>query len=175
METSLPGQMPDQVDKVLAQWAAAAPAVNVAPMAVMSRLFRLVKRVEKEMARRFRDHGLQEGEFDLLATLYRAGPPCALTPQQLVHAILLSSAAMTHRLDRLEAAGFVRREANPEDRRSVVVVLTGAGQAALLRALGDYLDVMESFLAPLDAADRARLAGLLKAMLLYPDGDGGVL
>jgi len=168
-------EMPDQVDKVLAQWAAVAPGVDVSPMAVMSRLFRMGKRVEKEMARRFRDHGLQEGEFDLLATLYRSGPPCALTPQQLVHAILLSSGAMTNRLDRLEAAGFVRREANPEDRRSVVVVLTEAGRGALLSALGNYLGALESFLAPLDSAGRAQLAGLLKTMLLHPDGDGGVL
>ena len=54
---------------------------------------------------------MHEGEFDVLATLYRSGAPYALNPQKLVEALLLTSGAMTNRLDRLEEAsgnGYVQ-------------------------------------------------------------------
>jgi DNA-binding MarR family transcriptional regulator len=72
----------------------------------------------------FAEHGLQPGEFDVLATLRRSGAPHALTPTALYEAAMLSSGGMTNRIDRLEAAGLIERRKHPTDRRGVLVALT---------------------------------------------------
>ncbi|MCD0501796.1 MarR family winged helix-turn-helix transcriptional regulator [Bordetella petrii] len=161
--------MRDHVDFVISQWHEQCPDLDVAPMAVFSRLFRLHTLAVREVDATFRKHDLHQGEFDVLATLYRAGPPHALNPQALVSALLLSSGAMTNRLDRLETAGLLVREPNPGDRRSVVVSLTPPGLRLIKAALGDYLQELEQLLAPLPAADRKRLALLLRRLLSAHD------
>src|SRR5205085_1527378 len=77
----------------------------------------------------FAAHGLQLGEFDVLAALRRQGPPYRLSPGALLRATLVTSGTMTNRLDRLEQAGLVRRAPDPEDKRGVLVSLTAAGGA----------------------------------------------
>ncbi len=168
--------MKDHVDLVLAQWAQQRPDLDVSAMAVCSRLFRMNIVAARNADRAFRAHGMHQGEFDLLATLFRAGPPYSLSPQQLTDALLRSSGAMTHRLDRLESAGLISRNPNPDDRRGVIVSLTAQGQRALRQVLDDYLDEMEKTLAPLNAAERRQLAGLLKRLLAEHDrhAPGGV-
>ncbi|AHV93926.1 marR family protein [Bordetella holmesii 44057] len=145
-------------------------------MAVCSRLFRMNIVAARNADRAFRAHGMHQGEFDVLATLFRAGLPYSMSPQQLIGALLLSSGAMTNRLDRLESAGLIARSPNPEDRRSVLVSLTQQGQRALRHVLEAYLDEMEQTLAPLNASERRQLAGLLKRLLAPHDqhAPGGV-
>jgi len=159
----------DHVDFVLAQWTRERPDLDVSPMAVFGRIFRLTTLVMRDVEHTFRQHGIQQGEFDLLATLYRAGPPYALSPQQLVDALLLSSGAMTHRLDRLEQAGLVSRRPNPDDRRGVIVSLTEPGRATIGQAVQTYMAQLEAALAPLPPADRKRLATLLHRLLADHD------
>jgi len=161
--------MRDHVDFVLSQWHAQCPGLDVSPMAVFSRLFRLHTLAAREADTAFRQHGLHQGEFDVLATLYRSGPPHTLNPQALVSALLLSSGAMTHRLDRLEQAGLLAREPNPDDRRSVMVSLTPQGLRVTKAVLGDYLAELEQLLAPLAAPDRKQLATLLRRLLAAHD------
>ncbi len=159
----------DHVDFVLAQWAGERPDLDVSPMAVLSRVFRLHTLAMRDIDRTFRQHGIQQGEFDLLATLYRAGPPYALSPQQLIEALLLSSGAMTNRLDRLEQAGLVARRPNPDDRRGVIVSLTPPGRNTIRRAVEDYVAHLDGMLAPLSPTERNRLAGLLRKLLAGHD------
>ncbi|AZY49859.1 MarR family winged helix-turn-helix transcriptional regulator [Bordetella avium] len=161
--------MKDHVDFVLSQWADERPDLDVSPMAVCARLFRVNVLATRNAERAFRAHGLHQGEFDLLATLARSGPPYALCPQQLICALLLSSGAMTHRLDRLEAAGFVERSPNPNDRRGVIVSLTDLGQHTLQQVMADYLAELNHTLAPLNPAERRQLASLLKRLLIEHD------
>ncbi|HYG42153.1 MAG TPA: MarR family transcriptional regulator [Bordetella sp.] len=161
--------MRDHVDFVLSQWRGQCPGLNVSAMAVFSRLFRLHTLAAREVDTTFRKHGLHQGEFDVLATLYRSGPPHTLNPQALVNALLLSSGAMTNRLDRLEQAGLLAREPNPGDRRGVMVSLTPQGLRAIKAVLGDYLAELEQLLAPLSAADRKQLATLLRRLLTAHD------
>lgn len=156
----------DHVDGVLEQWQNVRPSCDASPMGVFTRLYRLSKFVDRRITAVFRQHGLHEGEFDLLATLYRSGEPQGLTPNALRSAAVLSSGAMTHRLDRLESAGLIQREPNPEDRRSVLIRLSEAGQALLLRLLDDYLATLNDLQAPLDARQKAELAGALRTLLL---------
>lgn len=168
--------MKDHVDFVMAQWAQVRPGLDVSAMAVCSRLFRMNIVAARNADQAFREHQLHQGEFDLLATLFRAGPPYSLSPQQLVGALLLSSGAMTNRLDKLEAAGLLVRNPNPNDRRGVIVSLTPEGQRTLTRVLDDYLVQMDKTLEPLSATERRQLAGLLKKLLADHDQDapGGV-
>lgn len=161
--------MNDRVDFVIGQWKEECPELDVSGMAVISRLFRWSTLASREVERAFQNYGLHHGEFDVLATLYRSGAPYALNPQKLVEALLLSSGAMTNRLDRLEKAGLLARSPNPEDRRSVIVALTAEGLRTIKLVLNDYLVELNQLLAPLSAADRRQMATLLKRLLISHD------
>ncbi|VFR29798.1 Transcriptional regulator, MarR family [plant metagenome] len=169
----MPGPSPvpttDHVDFVVSQWRQHCPQHDVAAMQIVSRIFRYATLATRDAEQAFRAHGLQQGEFDLLATLYRGGPPHTLSPQQLIDALLLSSGAMTNRLDRLETAGLVTRSPNPEDRRGVRVALTEQGLARIQAAMGDYLPVLEQLISPLSDGDRQTLAALLRQLLAAHD------
>ncbi|MYZ45915.1 MarR family winged helix-turn-helix transcriptional regulator [Schauerella aestuarii] len=168
--------MSDHVDFVLAQWRAALPETPVDDMAVVSRLFRLAVVATREVDATFKQHGLNQGEFDVLATVYRSGAPYRLTPQRLIDALLLSSGAMTNRLDRLTSAGWIVREPNPDDRRSLFVTLTDAGRDKTDAVLHDYLAALARLTAPLDGPQHAQLAHLLKTLLTDHDSraKGGI-
>lgn len=113
-----------------------------------------------------RREGLDRGGFDVLATLRRAGPPYQLTPTRLYEELVLTSGAVTHRVDALERAGLVERLPGPQDRRSTLVGLTGKGTAVIGRAMGTHMECEQAMIASLPAADRQALAALLTRLLL---------
>lgn len=156
----------DHVDLVLEQWHRVTPDLDVSPMAVFTRLYRLSKYLNRRIAAVFRRHGLHDGEFDLLATLYRSGQSEGLTPNALRRAAVLSSGAMTNRLDRLESAGLIQRVANPQDRRSLLIQLSEPGQALLLGCLDEYVAALQELQAPLAPAQRQELAQALRTLLI---------
>jgi DNA-binding MarR family transcriptional regulator len=168
--------MNDLVDLVVSQWNKECPAQDFAAMSVVARVFRLNAFATRNVNRSFRRHQLHQGEFDVLATLYRSGAPHAMNPQKLVDALLLTSGAMTNRLDRLEQAGLLVRSPNPDDRRGVIVSLTAEGLRVIKQVLKDYLKDLNELLEPLTAAERRQLAGLLKKLLIKHDQEtpGGV-
>lgn len=159
----------DFVDGILGQWQQHAPDADTSPMHVTSRIWRLAALLDRDMQRRFREHALQMGDFDVLAALYRSGPPYSLHPQQLTQQLLLTSGAMTYRLDTLEKRGLIVRAPNPDDRRSIFVSLTASGQATLLASLDTYMAEMKRVLHPLDTAESLMLAALLRKLLLPYD------
>lgn len=166
----------DLVDLVISQWSAECPTQDFAAMAVITRVFRLNAFATRNVNRSFRRHNLHQGEFDVLATLYRTGAPHAMNPQKLVDALLLTSGAMTNRLDRLEQAGLLVRNPNPDDRRGIIVSLTTEGLRVIKLVLKDYLKDLGELLDPLSVAERKQLAGLLKKLLLKHDQEtpGGI-
>lgn len=157
--------MPDAVDEVVAQWADVRPDLDISAMATFGRLARITAHCSRAIEEVFQAHGLQTGDFDVLATLRRAGPPFTLTPGALSKTLLLSPAGMTGRLDRLEAAGFARREPDPDDRRSSRVVLSDEGRALVDRAVEDHVANEERMLAPLSGRERSQLDELLRKLL----------
>ena len=165
--------MNDLVDLVLSQWERECPNLDISPMSVASRLFRLHAFAARDVGRAFKRYNLHQGEFDVLATLYRTGAPHAMNPQKLVAALLLTSGAMTNRL---EQAGLLARTPNPEDRRGVIVALTAEGVRVIKLVLKDYLRELETLLAPLNATERRQMAGLLKKLLIPHDREtpGGI-
>ncbi len=162
--------MQDHVDKIMAQWAATGIAADVSPMAVLTRIFRLNKQMRQPLAATFRKHNLHDGDFDLLATLFRSHQPAGMTPNELRSSIVLSSGAMTNRLDGLESAGLIVRTANPQDRRSTLIKLTTKGRQTVEDSLTDYLGVLENLLSCLSTAERNTGAAILRKLLIHIEG-----
>ncbi|WP_431676714.1 MarR family winged helix-turn-helix transcriptional regulator [Kitasatospora sp. KL5] len=162
--------MADHVDTVLDQWARQRPDLDVSPMAVIGRLKRLVMFIEPELRRTFAAHGLDTPSFDVLATLRRNGPDNPLTPAELMRSAMVTSGAITQRLDRLQTNGLITRSPSPTDGRVVLVSLTAEGLALVDRALPDHLATEQRLLAGLDAAGREELAATLRTLLETLEG-----
>jgi DNA-binding MarR family transcriptional regulator len=155
----------DEVDELVAAWRAQRPDLDVEPLQVLSRISRLARHLDIARRGAFADHGLESWEFDVLSALRRQGPPFQLTPGALLRATLVTSGTMTNRIDRLAAAGLVRREPDPRDKRGVLVILTGQGQERVDAALADLLHRERALLAGLDTAERGQLAELMRILL----------
>jgi DNA-binding MarR family transcriptional regulator len=155
----------DHVDLVLKQWDAQRPDLDISPIAVIGRLSRLSRLIDTELRRTFAAHGLDQASFDVLATLRRSDPPHRLTPAELMRASMVTSGAITQRLDRLEERGLVRRTPNESDGRGVYVTLTDEGFALIERVLPDHLATEHRVLAGLSAERREALAGTLRDLL----------
>jgi len=155
----------DKVDAILAQWQSARPDLDTSPMGVLGRLSRVRRITSEAMNANYRLHGLKDGEFDLLATLRRSGAPYTLTPGDLVATSMVTSGAITNRLDRLEERGLITREVDPRNRRSVIVTLTSTGLAVIDAAVTDHVALQHELLDPLSSKDRAQLARLLSKWL----------
>jgi DNA-binding MarR family transcriptional regulator len=155
----------DETDGLLAAWARERPDLDVAPLAVLSRVTRLARHLDRERRAAFAQHGLEAYEFDVLTALRRAGEPYELTPGQLLHETLVGSGTMTNRLDRMEARGLVARRRDPADGRGVRVRLTDDGRDRTDAAVADLLDREQVLLAALPPGDRDRLAELLRTIL----------
>jgi len=162
----------DHVDLILEQWKRELPELDRAPMGVLGRISRLSELADREFEAVFSQYGLTGGEFDVLASLRRDGPPFRLTPTEISRALMVSSGGMTKRLKRLESTGLVRRIPSPEDRRSSEVALTAKGRRLVEDAVRAHVENEERLLTGLDAQDREELAALLRKLLLE-FGDGG--
>lgn len=134
-------------------------------MAVLGRLSRLSRLTATEMDRTFASHGLDRPSFDVLATLRRSAPPHRLTPAELMKSAMVTSGAVTQRLDRLEARGLVTRTPSELDGRSVQVALTEEGRTLIDNALPDHLDTENRLLAALTKPQRDALAKTLRTLL----------
>jgi DNA-binding MarR family transcriptional regulator len=118
----------DRVARIQQQWARERPDVDVRPQGVIGRLHRLAGHLTEELLVVYRRYGLAEGEFDLLATLRRSGPPFESAPGELAAHTMVTTGAITKRIDRLEQAGLVTRRPNEHDRRVLNVWLTEQGR-----------------------------------------------
>jgi DNA-binding MarR family transcriptional regulator len=157
--------MRDEVDELLEAWGRERSDLDLAPVAVFSRISRLARRLELARRDAFAAHGMEQWEFDVLAALRRAGAPYELSPGRLLRDTLVTSGTMTNRIDRLSARGYVERYPDPDDRRGVIVRLTQDGRAAVDRAFTALLDAERDLLDELPDRDRARLAALLRQLL----------
>lgn len=155
--------MADHLDVVLAQWREQRPDLDTGPMGVIGRISRLAKIVDTELTRTFARHGLDRSSFDVLATLRRNGR--SLTPTELMRSSMITSGAVTQRLDRLEDRGLVRRSPSAADGRGVLIDLTDAGRELLDRLLPDHLATENRLLAALPGIEKAKLAGTLRTLL----------
>lgn len=154
--------MSDSVDRVLEQWHAVRPDIDPAPMGIVGRIQRASRRLENGLRAHFAEHDLQLWEFDVLATLRRSG---RLTAGELVTATMVTSGAMTNRIDRLVARDLVTRETDPANRRSVLIDLTDSGRALIDELLADHVDNETRLLASLTPREQQLLGQLLRKLL----------
>jgi DNA-binding MarR family transcriptional regulator len=158
----------DEIDRIVEQWNRERPDLDVSPTHTLQRITRLSLLHGGSFARVFAPYGISFGEYLVLAALLRAGPPCRMNPTRLFNSVILSSGAMTNRLDRLEEMGLVERLPDPADRRGRLVALTDRGRELVDAAVVDHLENEERLLEALDAGEREQLAGLLRKLLLSP-------
>lgn len=161
--------MSDRVDLILAQWRRERPDVDIEPLGLVNRILALAKYLEDGSNEALAPFGLQLWQYDVLSALRRAGPEYVLSPSELCRVSTLSCGAMTHRLDRLEEAGLVRREPDPADRRGLRIRLTEAGRACIDAALGSRVAQAAHFAEALPTEDRGVLVELLRRLLMSCD------
>ena len=156
----------DRADLAVAQWARERPELDGLPMAVLGRLQQAAHIVTTaHLNPLFARAGLQPGEFDVLATLRRSGAPYTLSPTALYEAAMISSGAMTNRLDRLENAGLVERLPDPNDRRGRLVALTAKGLALIDDTIGAHVENEKQVLSGLSPQEQETLNGLLRKLI----------
>ncbi|MDK9779062.1 MULTISPECIES: MarR family winged helix-turn-helix transcriptional regulator [unclassified Vibrio] len=155
----------DAIDRVVTQWAKEKPDLDTEPMAIMGRLMRIAKHMENHVAEVHKRYDLKMGEFDVLATLRRSGEPYRLTPSELISSMMLTSGAMTNRLDKLEKKGLIDREHSKEDRRSVAVQLTSKGFELIDALIEQHLQAQHELMGSLTSDERGQVNQALKLLL----------
>lgn len=155
----------DAVDRILEQWAEVRPGFDMSPVGVIGRTSRLSRLIDRRLGENFGDHGIQDWMYDVLATLRRGGAPYELTAGDLVARTMVTTGAMTNRIDRLESLGYVERRAG-EDRRTVIVALTDAGREKVDEVSTSHMATERALLAALSPAQQDQLAALLRKVLL---------
>jgi DNA-binding MarR family transcriptional regulator len=156
----------DSIDRLIQTWAVRDPQVDASPLEVVGRLLRCAARLEQAIAAALQPFGLSFGDFDVLSTLRRRGDEEGTNPRELARSSLITSGAMTSRLDRLERAGHIVRGPDPGDRRGVLVQLTEQGERLAEQSLQAVLAADEAFLEPLSQRQRDSVAAGLKQLLL---------
>lgn len=155
----------DQIDVVLGEWASERPHADLAPVAVTARVSRLAQILQQRMERSSTKFGLDWGQFLVLAALRGAGPPFRMSPRELHRLLLLSPAAVTNRLYRLEAKGLIERTADPTDRRSLPVILTVQGLSTIDRAMTACVEGERALLASVDRDDLETTVRTMRQLL----------
>lgn len=153
----------DHVDTIIAQWATQRPDLDCSPMGVIGRLGRAKQIITPKLEDVFKQNDLSNIEFDILASLRRAGEP--VTPTDLYQTLMLSSGAMSTRVDGLVKRGLVIRQASETDRRSCLVTLTEEGQALIDKVVEQHIDNERHILEALTADEQKQLADLLRKWL----------
>ncbi len=156
--------MTDHIDHILEQWKRQRPDLDASPMGIIGRISRLNRVHERAIAETFSTFDLGPDEFDVLATLRRSGPPYELNPKHLRESMMITSATMTHRLDKLERRGLIRRADDPADRRGIIVQLTEDGTRLVDKALEAHLATEAQLIAHLSQPDQTALARLLRSL-----------
>jgi DNA-binding MarR family transcriptional regulator len=156
----------DSIDHIRAQWKIARPDLDTRPMETIGRILRIQFVAGVRIRRVLQRHGIDWGGFDVLATLRRAGAPYRMTPTGLYRELVLTSGAMTNRLDVLERAGLVERQPDPNDRRGTLIQLTQKGKVVVDRAMEAHLQGEAEMAGHLSKEEQKCLADLLKKLLI---------
>lgn len=155
----------DHVARIQQAWARERPDLDVRPQGVIGRLHRLAGHLTEQLCAVYRRYGLTEGEFDVLATLRRAGEPFERAPGELAAHTMVTTGAMTKRIDRLEHAGLVTRRRSANDGRGRVVALTAAGRRLIDDAFTEHMRNERRLLDCLTPQEADQLESLLATWL----------
>lgn len=156
----------DYIDQIVSAWSRERPDLDLTPMRIIGRISRAAHILDRRLEDTFATLALHGGRFDVLAALRRAGPPYCLTPTALYNSLLISSGAITNRLDRLAADGLVERIASNGDRRSLLVKMTPKGLKKINEAISLHLRNEHNLISELTDNERATLVRILRKLLV---------
>jgi DNA-binding MarR family transcriptional regulator len=156
----------DAVDGKLQTWARELPDLDLATEGIVARIQHLEKRLKRSMEETLAEFRLNYGEWVVLGALRSAGPPYRRSAGALARVLDLTSGAMTNRLDRMEAAGLVRRVPDPDDRRGVQIEITEAGRSLWEDAVGVQAQKEQLVASALSAKEKQQLNQLLRRIVL---------
>lgn len=157
---------PDSVDRIVQAWRRRDPQLDSSSLEVTGRLVLCASYYERAVVAVLQPFELSIADFDVLNTLRRVGDQHGSKPTDLARSALITTGAMTSRLDRLERSGLIRRMPDPADRRGVLVRLTSQGGKVARQALQELIAANQAFLEPLSGQQRESLASALKLLLL---------
>ncbi|GAU83821.1 MarR family winged helix-turn-helix transcriptional regulator [Bosea sp. BIWAKO-01] len=149
------------MDAILTQWRRERPDLDPSPMAVCGDVWRAAERLRQGVVDNLSGRDLDMPGFDVILTLRRQGREGSLSPSVLAGEMMLSTSAMTNRLDRLERRGLIERHANPEDRRALRIRLTSEGFALAEDLVASHVAAEARMLAALTPEECAQLRLLL--------------
>ena len=155
----------DAVDRIAGQWNAVRPDVDISPVGIVGRVSRLSRLVDRRLAANFARFGIESWMYDVLATLRRSGEPYELTAGALVRQTMVTTGAITNRIDRLEQRGLVERS-SARDRRKVIVRLTKQGLDLVDEVVLTHMATERQILSALSPRQQRDLAHLLRTTLL---------
>lgn len=153
----------DVVDDVLDQWRRQRPDLDASSMGIVARVQRAGRLLGLAVAGRLAEFGLEAWEFDVLATLRRAGE---ITAGQLARASMVTSGAMTNRVDRLVKRGLIERRPDPRSRRTILIRLSQEGREVVDAALVEHVDNLDSLTSTFSPNEREQFASLLRRLLI---------
>jgi DNA-binding MarR family transcriptional regulator len=161
----------DMIDELQDDWSEERPDLDSEAMGIVLRIQALEKILGDQVSDHLRRHGLQWWQYDVLSALRRQGKPYRMAATELAEAGMLTSGAMTHRIDRLEQKGLVRRLQDPQDRRRVLVELTSEGHERVENATEARFEIAAAAVSGLDRKKRRQLSNLLRSLLLAQGSD----
>jgi DNA-binding MarR family transcriptional regulator len=160
----------DWLDTCLVGWAREIPDLSMVTEGIVERIQILAKAFDRSLDETLEQYGLDRRSYQLLGRLRSYGPPYRRSAGQLAADTRLSSGAMTNRLDRMEAAGLVRRLPDPGDRRGTLVEPTEAGNEMWERTTGTQARREAMIASVLEPAEREELHRLLRRLMrAFPD------
>ena len=161
----IPALERDWVDNLVEQWSGLQPALPIDAYHVTGRIARIAARIAQRQDEIFTRYGLNRGDVGVLSALLMARPSHTLSPTQLFRGLMLSSAGMTKRLDRLESRGLVKRRPDPKDRRGVTIQLSESGRRLVAKAVAENTKTEAALLSGLSAKERRLFGDLLRTLL----------
>lgn len=159
----------DRVAEIQREWRRERPDLDPSPQGVIGRLHRVALELTERLVAVYGEFGLSEGEFDVLATLRRAGEPYERAAGELADHTLVTTGGLTKRVDRLEARGLVERRTEASDARRRIVRLTPEGRDLIDRAFTAHLANEHRLVDELGRTDAADLERVLTRWLLLLD------
>lgn len=161
----MPSKPRDSVEHLLTEWQRERPDLDTSPIGIQGRIVRLSAHLMRHIDEMLGPLDLGWEVFSVILTLRRSGKPYELRPADLLRESLLTSGAITNRIDRVEQKGLIERRPDPADRRSYTIRLTPAGKKLADTALAAHIATTDALLGALSGPERKQLSGLLSKLL----------
>ncbi len=155
----------DLAEEIADYWCRENPDIDPVTKMLAIRLRRAAQHLERELRRELDAYETDIAEFEVLMTLRRADG-CSSSAGALAKEWQVTSGAITNRIGRLEARGWVRRDFDPADRRQVLVTLTDEGLRRIDHLLAIKTETEQRVFGTIDRATINRLSADLRTLLL---------